>query len=373
MPNDVKDWTIVNQVNLVGPVSGKNLGDPGTPIPAADSASDTVTTSVTPTLGLGVLASLKAAAGSTIAQVGALGPVTAGSLGSVTPNYGQNTTAGNCVLAWVVSDIVEPSTVTAGWVKLLDFTSGGLWVALWHHPNCGNADGRPVFTGSGNVLVAQLGEFSGVATTTPSDQTASGKTTTTTLSLANSAADVGFGDLVAMASFWQGPARSGNSWSQVYNNGATAVAAGNFTGGSPIGIPLATSFSYAIVPAGPVVNPVGVQIWPYDSAQQSQPGLGVAPSIVLAATPGKAYTLAMISAGLVPTTGAGDRQFVQALDGVTQVFSRVIACPGVIDQGVWFDFTGLAIKGTVGNSMTIRFGGIGANSQGSLSVGAYLR
>ena len=95
--------------------------------------------------------------------------------------------------------------------------------------------------------------------------------------------------------------------------------------------------------------------------------------MVLAASTGKTYHLAMIDASLVVTTAAADRQLAQVLNGASGVFAHYCAADAVIDHMAAVSLSGLALKGTSGNSMTANFGGIGGNSLESVSVGAYLR
>lgn len=123
---------------------------------------------------------------------------------------------------------------------------------------------------------------------------------------------------------------------------------------------------------GPLLG-VAQKALAYDIVGTSTPAGGVAPSIVFPATPGKTYTLARLGADLRSDAGVADGAYVQILDGATLLWNRLISVPATaraIDHMTEFD---LAIKGTVGNSMTVKFASIGAGSTGVLSAATYLR
>lgn len=373
MPNDVQDWTALQQVNLIS--QSKQLeGDLGSLALNADSGTATISPNG-PTVngGGGVLASFKAAAGAVIALVGNLGAVSVGSVTSIQPAFGQATVATHLLLAWVTGPF-QSSSVSVGWSKVLDFQgAAGGWSALWAKPNCGSGETAPTFTFSAfsaaNPVTAQLAEFSGVATASPTEQTGSASTTTGGLTVSAGAADAALGDLIAMASRFGIAGFSTATFSQSMNN-ATVVHAGDS------GTTVATSFGshdFGIVSTAGNVIPLGVQPWPVDSSGLSAPVAGSAPSVVLAATPGKAYTATEWDASLVATAATADRQYVELLDGAVIIWQHILGVDAVIDRANQVTVQGRARKGTVGNSMTLKLAAIGASSIGTCDLGAYLR
>lgn len=375
MPNDVPDWVRVMLAQLVGRASAFTpLGDTTTPSPAPDSVTEQVAGGVPNGLS-GVLASLKVLTTFTLVKAGAplLGTGTA-----VNPLYGQNTTSGNQAVAFVTARPggTEPTTAAAGWVKVKSVQGVAGWQAIWCQPNLGASEAPPQFTGggAGSILMgALLIEFSGGVTSSPTDSTGSGSAISGSLSITNAGADAAFGDLVLLCSAWSfANPSTGVTFSEAFNNGAAAVQAASINADHDI-VGLRYVFTFAIVPAVTVSQPLGIANWAYDSVATSAPSLGVAPSVVLAATSGKAYTLAALIASLAVTTAAGDLQFVQVLDGASVVWQLLLGATGVIDATDRVALTGLAIKGTIGSSMTVKFFSIGANSRGTVAVGAYLR
>ena len=374
MPNDVPDWTGLNQVNLVGGVSGDPLGDVGAPSLSPDQGQETITTGGgLNATGPTVLASFKAAVGSVIARVGALGAITKGSTTSVTPPFGQATSAGNFALACVGPAASATASTSPGWVKVVerfDVSAGG--IAIWAKLNIGANEVAPTFTASAGPapLVAQVAEFSGVATVGATDKTASIDSFGNPQVVQMAAADAAFGDLVVMASFFGLTNPATATFSEAFNNGASAVHMGD-TGTTPSLFP--ASYSYAIVPLATVAQPVGVGTWDYDVVKFHAPVTGTVAQIVLPAVAGKAYRLAHIMALERATTAVGVAEEFQVLDGATPIWQTILACQAAINAIAQIQLTGLAIKGTAGNSMTIQFAACAASEQQRISVGAYLR
>ena len=232
-PNDVRTWSV-----------------------RADSGSCVITT--TPSLianPSGVLASFKAAAGLTIARVGALGAFATGAATTVSPAFGQATTAGNLLVAWVASDTAAPTTAAAGWVQAVVYSfAGGDFTAIWYKPNCGAAEAAPTFTDASGVnpMKAQLGEFSGAATASPLDQTASANNPGPTVSVTAGAADAANGDLVLLATDWPLSLAGTATFAESFNNGATAVHAGDDGASS---LTFHRSFAYGIVTNNQTAGP----------------------------------------------------------------------------------------------------------------------
>jgi len=374
VPNDLPDWTTQVAVNIVGGISKANLGDVGGPILNPDSVTETLGGSnILNPQGSLVLASFKPASTTPIARRLLAGAIVVGTATSVTPAFGQATLAGNLLVAWVTaSGGAEPTTGAAGWSKIASFGLGSsLWAAIWAKPNCAGADAAPTFTSAGGVIfmTAQLAEFTGAAVS-PVDQTASGSTTTQTfITAAATAPDVGFGDLVVVCSRWTNSVISSFTAVDILNNSALAVQAGAVR----VAAAQFAVSTYGVVPAALTAQPLGTAAWDHDVNSVSNVGAGVAASVVLSAVPGKAYHLDRISADMAATTAAADRQLVQVLDGVTLVWQRVMAVQAVIGSIDHIFENGLGLRGTVGNSMTVKFVGAGAGTQEQVSAGAYLR
>lgn len=110
----------------------------------------------------------------------------------------------------------------------------------------------------------------------------------------------------------------------------------------------------------------------YSVTGVSAPAIGTAASVVLAAVPGKAYTLAYAKASLTPTTAAVQRIGYVFLDGASTVGTDIMAVPATIDSQQTRQESQLGIPGSVGNSLTVQQTGMAAGGQGTVSVGAYL-
>lgn len=374
MPNDVPDWTAQTKANLVGGISNLNLGDVGAPSLQADS----VTESFSGAGGLAgngsiVLASFKAAAASTIAKVGALGALLVGTASSVSPLFGQAPTAGNLLVAWVTAGSGDPTTNAAGWVKGVSLGSDGQFSAIWYKPNAAGGDAAPVFTvGAGsNLMSAQLGEFSGAATVSPLDQSGSSAYTTNPIAVVGGAIDVAFGDLVLTASRVEEQQSGTAVFTNTINNGGTPVQAGSAQVGS--GGNRGCNFTYTIIPAATVAQPLGVAAWAYDSVGNSRPATGSIAQVILAATPGKTYTLAELDVALVQVSGALTVPGQRVIDGGIGKWNRWMGVTATAGDKDHVYLSGLGLKGTAGNSMTIDFDGNNAGVAQAVNVGAYLR
>lgn len=105
-----------------------------------------------------------------IALVGSAGAVQSGA-SPLQGAFGQATTAGNLLVAWVASSATQVTTVDQGWSIAIE-DNGNAWHSLIaYKANCGAAETAPTFTRSGSTLVVQCAEFSGADTTSPLDQT----------------------------------------------------------------------------------------------------------------------------------------------------------------------------------------------------------
>lgn len=212
-----------------------------------DRDTETITTSGTVQIGLGVLASFKAA--SAISRVGALGAFTTGTAGSVSPTYGQATTAGHLLVAWVDASTGGITTGAAGWVQAAAQAFTGM-VAIWYKPNCGAGEAAPTFTcagGGAGAMHAQLAEFQGPATVSPVDKTAGALGSASGISLSANAADVGL-DLVVTGAHWDLVSNATATFSTTYTT-APVVAAGNSGAASTTGH---ANFSYGVIASVPL-------------------------------------------------------------------------------------------------------------------------
>lgn len=260
MPRDVQDWTGQRSVQIVS-VTGQPLGDSGAPVLAVDALVETCVSPGGAFRAAGVLASLQPQGSSSIALVGVVGAFTVGGKNSCSPAFGQATTAGNCLVAWVSANSPnDVTTVAPGWVEVVSGQSLGLrFASIWIRPNCGAAEAAPVFTTSlGNEpLIAQLAEFSGVAVAAPQDQSVAGLANGPVASLTNPAADVGFGDLILSATRYGLASAALASFADAYSNQTTPVRAGD-TGATSAAYQ--SAFNYGIVPMGQVSIPLAVQL-----------------------------------------------------------------------------------------------------------------
>jgi len=359
-------------VSLVGG-AGTALGDTSLPALAADSVTETIIFGPGQAGGDGILASFKAAAGAKIAQVGSLGAALIGSSTAVSPLFGQPTTAGNLLTAWLSaapSPAAEPTTVAAGWVKVKSVSALGSWLQIWAKPNCGNAEAAPTFTQSGGALpmFAQLAEWSGAATVTPADQTGSGSTASAVLVMTAAAVDVAFGDLVLTVTRWQINQSGGSpSYADTINNGGTVTSAGTPHSGIQ-----ASNFSFSIVPVIAAALPVGVAPWDWDAQGTNNPATGSIPSVTLAASPGKKYRVTFLSCSIFQTGASANGGMATVKDGSNVIFSRALAVLAAVGNFCGFDIPGLAQPCTVGNSVT--FAGVSTTTgNGAVTIGAYLR
>jgi hypothetical protein len=131
------------------------------------------------------------------ALVGNVGAIATGTT-TVTPAFGQATTAGHLLVARVVFvGNATVATVASGWVQALKVANGtAVNTAIWYKPNSGASETAPTFTvASGTYLAADLSEWSGVATTSPLDQTGSGTGSGTNPFVQNNTADATSGDV----------------------------------------------------------------------------------------------------------------------------------------------------------------------------------
>ena len=276
--------TLSAQLRGTGTITGQFVASYGRVGISPDSVQETATLTNGFLFGAITLATFKAA--TTIARVGVLGAVAVGTATQVSPAFGQSTTSGNLLVGWVTQQQSSGAinfTVTGptGWVR-----AGGFWdsstnfdIEIWYKPNCGAAETPPTFNGAsgsvGRLMHAQLAEFSGAATVSPVDQTASSPSTLyggpspqAELVTAN-AVDAAGGDLIVTCSRWGGNQTPLNpGFSDIINNTSTVVA--QTTSGTGLdSTPAASNFVYGIAPSSSVITttqPVADSAWHLVSA-----------------------------------------------------------------------------------------------------------
>jgi hypothetical protein len=367
VPNDIPDWTGHQHAGLVGLVSDAPLGDTGVSSLSADSATASCLTSGALNPSLLVLVSFKAAAGAVIALVKA-GAFKVGSSSACAPAFGQATTAGSLLVAIAGCAGTVPAITGSGWVA---GTSGSL--GIWYKPNCGAGESPPTFSAAGatSPIYAQLLEFSGADTSAPGETsgTALSSAGASSITAACTAVDAAVGNLIVSGVLWSITPDSTATLTTSYNN-ATAVRAGD---SGTLVEHVQAAFDYGVIPPATTIYPLGTAEWDYDVVGYSDPGGGTQASVVFPAVAGKAYRLAHISASEYQNATTAGSRLVQVLDGVTVIWKRRLGLPGVAGSVSGFDLSGLAIKGAVGNSMTVQFDAGVASIFQTVAAGAYLR
>jgi hypothetical protein len=374
MPNDIPDWTGQNLVELVG-ASGAFLGDLKLPGPPPDKGSIAITASAGFADSIvSAISSYRPAIASVITQVGNVGALALGTNVSVSPLFGQGTTAGNLLVAWVTSTSDFATTGAAGWLRDTGFGAGGERVTIFSRPNCGAAEAAPVFTAAAGTrqMHAQLAEFAGALLAGPNDQVGNSSSPTSPVAPFMLASDVAFGDLVIMCSRWPLDRAAVATFSESLNNGAQVVHVGD-TGAAPR--PVHSSFCYGIIPAPSVAIPFGVQPWPYDLTGTSTPATGSMAVVTFAANATKAYTVTLASWSLLEGGAAVAFQTnVLILLGATTAYIAYIGTgTAVLNTEVSKQLVGCAYKSLVNQSVTIEAGAAIANIAQAVSAAAYLR
>lgn len=108
-----------------------------------------------------------------IARVGSWGSTSVTATASVTPAFGQSTSAGSLLVAKVAANVLTASIATAssGWtIVAIPTTSatGGAQSAIAYKANCGAGETAPTFTCTGaSYMSAALEEYSGAALSSP--------------------------------------------------------------------------------------------------------------------------------------------------------------------------------------------------------------
>lgn len=161
------------------------------------------------------------------ALVGTIGAVTTGSSGaSVTPAWGtsESRTAGNLLILWVEGNgsLTLPAA-PSGWTVAKQLANTSTSSASIFYKIAVGADAAPtVALVTSTILSAQLAEFSGGATSSPLDQTASGTSTATSaLTITNGGVDAQSGELLIASSCAGYASTTGTKTDVLSSNNAT--------------------------------------------------------------------------------------------------------------------------------------------------------
>lgn len=152
-----------------------------------------------------------------------------GAVGTNQPSFGQATTAGNLLVAWVCvpgSSSVVTTCNDSNWLLAAGGGEAGITgdiMTLWYRPNCGASETAPTFAHSGSTqaFIARLGEFSGADTSSVLGHAASGESATSPVTITMSGADSVSGCLVLSVGYTNLSMSGTHTSSDTYNNGAT--------------------------------------------------------------------------------------------------------------------------------------------------------
>lgn len=167
-----------------------------------------------------------------IALVGSPGAISEVTAATVSPSFGQATTAGNMLVAVVGANVSADNitTTASGWSRAEGFGTIAPSVALWYKANCGAGETAPTFTSSGaTAMGAVLAEFSGVKTSSPVDQVGNAQgvaASSIAASVSCSGADTNTSDLAIAGYFMDGSksqtiAESAQSWTPASGSSGT--------------------------------------------------------------------------------------------------------------------------------------------------------
>ena len=132
--------------------------------------------------------------------------VAEGPVGSnLSPSFGQPTTAGDLLLAWMLSNsgsgTFDTTCSDPSW-QLAGFTGKpGSWVSLWYKPHCGAGETAPVFSSPSGLSLSELVEFRNAG---PADQAGGSDTGTGAITLAAASPDTASGNLIFAFAVWGG-------------------------------------------------------------------------------------------------------------------------------------------------------------------------
>jgi hypothetical protein len=176
---------------------------------------------------------------------------------SLSPSFGQPTTAGNLLVAWVFtndSPATNPlSTTSPGWVQATPAGGGGPyeWTTVFYKADCGASETAPTFadSGGGSGPLSLLGEFSGGATASVLDSSGTGSGSSTQTAT-NAAPDAAGGDLIIFASVWNGGNTGGTfTTTMADSSGASVTPAVTGNSGAGGGVTVFYGFSWGVAGA----------------------------------------------------------------------------------------------------------------------------
>lgn len=165
-----------------------------------------------------------------IALVGSVGAIShVASNAAATPAFGQATTAGNLLVAFVSYNGTVTISATAGWNLAVGSSAATAPQSqIWYKPNCGASETAPTFsTSTAATWDVFLAEFSG-ASASPLDKVGSTLGTSSPTVATTSAADLEKNDLVLVCSAHRSTSSTtgtfGNTagYTDLANNGATS-------------------------------------------------------------------------------------------------------------------------------------------------------
>lgn len=159
------------------------------------------------------------------ALVGSLGAVAEGT--SPAAAFGQATTAGNLLIAWIGNGAGNTVSESSGWTQATGITAA-VRAQIWYKENCGASESAPSFSSTSSFAV-RLGEFSGGSTSSPPTDQARNTVSGGASPITNTAdaADVAAGELV-IGTVGILLSKAGTDTTTVtFNNGATTLGQAN--------------------------------------------------------------------------------------------------------------------------------------------------
>jgi hypothetical protein len=134
------------------------------------------------------------------ALVGSLGAASVGAVGAaVTPAYGQATTAGNLLVLFVsVTSVATLPAAISGWTIAKQQAGTSCSASIYYKQAAGSDTAPTVAAITSGYIVAHLGEFSGVVTSSQVDQTGGANGTSSPTTATQAGTDSVAGDLLIM-------------------------------------------------------------------------------------------------------------------------------------------------------------------------------
>lgn len=110
----------------------------------------------------------------------------------------------------------------------------------------------------------------------------------------------------------------------------------------------------------------------YDVTGFSAPASGSQATVTLAATAGKFYRATYLAAAVQAGAATAFAVDFELLDGVTILMQDQLGVPATVGSLARYNQSGLAYKGSVNTSMTLKFGNANANDTQRVDIAAYL-